>query len=109
MGQTIAVCGLPGSARTECGTLLPWFVMSLLTDRFVLGNFGLHLLHWGADERESKSIVVFEQLWRKYEDVMTSATGRMIWDQFQARYPWAPVSYLKMLDLLFWQICPEQQ
>ena len=80
-----------------------------IVDKFVLGNFGLHLPHWGVGERESKSIAMYEQLCRRYEDLMANATGRMIRDQFQAQYPWARITYLKMLDLVFWQLRPEQQ
>jgi hypothetical protein len=74
-----------------------------VVDKFVLNNFGLHLPFHYAANREPKTIQVYDELCRKYEDLMGHPIAGMICDKFVQMYPWANITDLKKVDLVLWQ------
>jgi hypothetical protein len=75
-----------------------------VVDKFVLGNFSLRLPYHSTDNRESKTIQVYNQLCRKYEELMACPIARMIYAMFAQMYPWANITDLKKVDFVLWQI-----
>ena len=73
-------------------------------DKFVLAYFGMHLPRWGSQGRESKTVDLYYELCAKYVDLIESTTGKVIRKNFDLRYPDSPLSELKKVDLVLWQI-----
>jgi len=72
-------------------------------DRFVLVNFGLRLPYFSAHDRESRTVLVYDELCSRYEVLLKNRDGEMICTKFRAKYPWAEITELKMIDLVLWQ------
>lgn len=73
-------------------------------DKFVLSHFGLRLPGRSTEDRESRTIEIYNELCRRYEDLLGSPLARMICAKFAQTYPWANITDLKKVDLLLWQI-----
>ena len=74
-----------------------------VVDQFVLRNFGLRLPYPYAPDRTSRTIRIYEELCRHYDELLNSPTGQMICGKFESRYPWAEITNLKKVDLVLWQ------
>jgi hypothetical protein len=73
-------------------------------DRFVLANFGLRLPAAGGASREERIVQVYDSLRSNYDLLLRDPIGALIIDMFDQRYPNSPVSQLKKVDLVLWQI-----
>jgi hypothetical protein len=73
-------------------------------DKFVLDYFGMHLPQWGSPNREAKTVNLYSELCDKYVNLLGSPTGRFIRKSFDLRYADLPLSELKKIDLVLWQL-----
>jgi len=73
-------------------------------DKFVLGNFGLHLPHYNSPNRERRCIDVYDRLCNNYGVLIKSAEGLLVCEKFLTRFPWAQITDIKKIDLVLWQI-----
>jgi hypothetical protein len=73
-------------------------------DRFVLQNFELKLPRWGLPDRESKIVDLYRALCHEYQEFRKGATGELILEIFDRRFPSSGVTELKKIDLVLWQI-----
>jgi hypothetical protein len=75
-------------------------------DQFVLDYFGMQLPRWGSQGRESKTVNLHYELCAKYVALIESPTGKFVRKNFDLRYPDSPLTELKKIDLVLWQIRP---
>ncbi len=74
-------------------------------DKWVLRAFHLSRPYYRTSGcRESAMVELFYQLGEKYEKLLACSLGHMILDKFEAHYPCAPITNLKKIDLVLWQI-----
>ena len=73
-------------------------------DKFVLNYFGMRLPRRGSQGREFKIVDLYNELGAKYVKLIESATGKLIRKNFDLRYPESPLTELKKVDLVLWQI-----
>lgn len=75
-------------------------------DKFVFDYYGMQLPRWGSQGRESKTVDLYYELCAKYVALIESPTGKFVRKKFDLRYPDSPLTELKKVDLVLWQIRP---
>jgi hypothetical protein len=90
----------------RCGRVEASFASKPVVDKFVLGCFGMQLPRWGSQGRESKTVDLYYELCAKYDALIQSPTGKFVQKNFDLRYPDLPLTELKKVDLVLWQIRP---
>jgi hypothetical protein len=73
-------------------------------DRFVLDYFDLRLPRWGSSDRELNAVALYEELCERYSDLMQNPTGTTIRGLFGRKFPNCPISELKKIDFVLWQL-----
>lgn len=100
-----------------CGSIEASFASKLVAtldpsrpviDKFVLEYFGMQLPRRGSEGREPKTIELYQELCDKYSTFMQSSIGKLMREAFDRRYPNSEIGELKKLDLVLWQLRPEQ-
>ncbi len=100
--------------RAKTGRLEASFVSKLVAtvnpnapviDQYVLKNFGLKLPYYGKNNREEAITEVYEDLRKKYKQLMKK-DGQKICGSFVKAYPDQAneISDLKKVDLVLWQL-----
>lgn len=72
-------------------------------DKFVLENAGLKLPSPSAKDREGKITAVYSQLEIRFKGFLDTKNGKYLVKQFQAKFPNAKITKIKMADLVLWQ------
>ena len=73
-------------------------------DSFVLKNTGLKLPYSAAKDRETKICAVYAELQNTLQDFLRTDNGKYLVREFEAKFPSAQITKVKMVDFVLWQI-----
>lgn len=73
-------------------------------DIFVFENTGLKAPYYGAKDKMKKIVTTYESLVNWYEDFLTTEDARKMTTLFDEDFPNTPITHLKKIDLILWQM-----
>lgn len=73
-------------------------------DSVVLNNLGLKSPTYGGKNRRNKIIDIYRKIIDWYDSFLESEEGKMALELFDTHYPDTPLTPLKKIDLIVWQI-----
>ncbi len=73
-------------------------------DSVVLNNLGLKSPAYGGTNRRRKIIDIYSKITDWYGSFLVSEKGKMALDLFDMHFPDRPLTSLKKVDLILWQI-----
>lgn len=73
-------------------------------DKFVLTNLGLKAPTYACTNRIEKCINLYDQIQNWYSEFLTTDDSKQILYFFDAKYPSCPITDIKKIDLILWQM-----
>lgn len=75
-------------------------------DRYVLKSFGLQLPRCNSERRKEEIVSIYKQLGKEYKNLKL---GAYIQKRFDKTFPRSGIKGLKKIDLVLWQIRPQNR
>jgi hypothetical protein len=73
-------------------------------DRFVLERLEIKLPYYKNVHRIEGTVKVYEDVCKKYEQILSSAPGSQVCAMFDARFPRRHLTAVKKIDLVLWKV-----